>query len=108
MATGVKDTLRAIDGPVVVGDNGVVLIRNGSSWRAEKTGTTASLNAVCYLGDNDVWAVGDGGQVIHYDSSEWKVYLRTLYTVDLKAVWGATPKDIWFGGEDGYLLKLEP
>ena len=108
MATGVKDTLRAIDGPVAVGDNGVVLRRNGSSWKAENTGTTASLNAVCYLGDNDVWAVGDGGQVIHYDGSEWKVYLRTLYTVDLTAVWGATSKDIWFGGEDGYLLKLEP
>lgn len=110
MSTGEKDTLRAIDGTVAVGDNGVVFRRSGSSWKAEDSGTTADLHSVCYLGEDNVWAAGEGSQVIHNDGKGWQVYQRPLLTVDFNAVWGdvTTPKDIWFGGENGFLLKLKP
>ncbi len=109
MSSG-KATLRAIDGPVAVGDDGLVMRRIGASWRVETSGTTADLHAVRYLADDNVWAVGEGSQVIHYDGSEWQVYQRPLMTIDFNTVWGdvSTPKEIWFGGEDGFLLKLEP
>jgi hypothetical protein len=105
-----KAALRAIDGPMAVGDDGLVMRRIGSSWQVEISGTTADLYAVRYLADDNVWAVGEGSQVIHYDGSGWQVYQRPLMTIDFNTVWGdvSTPKEIWFGGEDGFLLKLEP
>ena len=110
MATGRNTTLRAIDGPVAVGEDGVVLRRRGSSWQAESSGTTADLYAVRYLAADNVWAVGEASQVIHYDGSGWKVYERPLLTIDFNTVWAdvSTPKEIWFGGDGGFLLKLEP
>lgn len=44
-----------------------------------------------------------GSRWLH-DDATWTVYERSLYIVDLKTIWGADPDDIWFGGEDGYLL----
>lgn len=108
MSTGVKEhTLRAIDGLVAVGDNGLVLRRSGSSWLSEKSGTTAHLYSVCYLSDKDIWAAGEGSQIIHYDGSKWQVYQRPLMTVDINTVWAdvSSPNDVWFGGEQGFLLK---
>jgi photosystem II stability/assembly factor-like uncharacterized protein len=90
------------------GDNGAVTRFDGSAWRAEKAGVSANLNAVCYVNDNEKWAVGDGGVVIRYNGSDWIAYKRALYTVDLISVWGHATDDVWFGGEDGYLLKFVP
>ena len=44
--------------------------------------------------------VADGG-------GKWQVYERSLYTVELRSVWGGNSGDIWFGGEDGYLLRYQ-
>jgi hypothetical protein len=108
MASGVPTTLRAISHTIAVGDNGAVTRFDGSAWHAENAGVSAHLNAVCYIDANEIWAVGDGGVVIRYNGSEWIQYERALYTVDLISVWGYATDDVWFGGEDGYLLKYRP
>ncbi|MGD8414491.1 MAG: hypothetical protein PVF33_09675, partial [Candidatus Latescibacterota bacterium] len=103
-----SDTLRAIDQTIAVGDNGAITRFDGSSWRAEDAGVATGLNAVCYIDENEIWAVGNGGVVIRYNGSDWIRYQRALYTVDLMSVWGPATDDVWFGGRDGYLLKLVP
>jgi hypothetical protein len=109
MNSGVTDTLRAISGSIAVGDNGAITRWDGSKWNAEHAGTTAHLNAVCYIDGKEAWAVGDGGVIISNDGgSKWTVYERSLHTVELRSVWGATTSDIWFGGETGYLLRYQP
>jgi len=109
MNSGVTDTLRAISGSVAVGDNGAVTRWDGSQWKAEDSGTTANLNAVCFIDGKEAWAVGDGGVIISNDGGgEWTLYERSLYTIDLKTVWGHAANDIWFGGETGYLLRYQP
>jgi hypothetical protein len=108
MASGVTDALRAIDQTIAVGDNGAITLFDGSSWRAEDAGVATGLNAVCYIDENEIWAVGNGGVVIRYNGSDWIRYQRALYTVDLMSVWGPATDDVWFGGRDGYLLKLVP
>lgn len=109
MDSGVTDTLRAISGNIAVGDNGAITRWDGSAWKAEDAGTTAHLNAVCLIGGKEAWAVGDGGVIISSDGAgEWTVYERSLYTVELRSVWGANSGDIWFGGETGYLLRHQP
>jgi len=109
MDSGVTHTLRAISGTIAVGDNGAITRWDGSQWKAESAGTTAHLNAVCLIGGKEAWAVGDGGVIISNDGSgKWTLYERSLYTVELRSVWGANSGDIWFGGEDGYLLRYQP
>jgi len=109
MASGVADTLRAVSGPVAVGANGTVTRWNGSRWTAESSGVTADLYAVCYIDEKEAWAVGEGGTIISSDGGgKWTVYERSLYTIELRSVWGATVDDIWFGGETGYLLRYQP
>jgi hypothetical protein len=109
MDSGVTETLRAISGNIAVGDRGTITRFGGSRWGVEESGTDADLNAVWVVDDSEAWAVGSGGTILSRDSSgSWTVYERSLYTIDLKSVWGYSPGDIWMGGETGYLVRHLP
>ncbi len=53
-----------------------------------------TLMAVWGTSKNDVWAVGSGGTIIHYDGNAW-----TLTPTGVKNtffdIWGSGPNDIW-------------
>ncbi len=55
------------------------------------------LFAVRGSGKNDVWTVGAGGTILHYDGSSWSPVQNdrreTLY-----ALWVTSPNDVWFIG----------
>ncbi len=54
---------------------------------------------------NDVWAVSDGGTILHYDGTSWTQ--TTMGTYDLNAIWGSAPNDIWIVGDGGTLLHYD-
>lgn len=62
------------------------------------TATTVSsqyaLTAVWGTGKNDVWAVGSGGTIAHYDGSAWK-QTPTGVKNTFRAVWGSGPTDVY-------------
>lgn len=49
--------------------------------------TTAGLNDVAASGESDVWAVADGGEILHYDGSTWSLHTdiggQNLFDVDM-------------------------
>lgn len=45
----------------------------------------------------DVWAVGSAGTILHYDG-EWKSLSSSPTAVELDAVWGSGPNDVWVAG----------
>ncbi len=53
-----------------------------------------TFTAIWGSGPNDVWAVGSGGSILHYDGKTWvktpSGVVNTLY-----AIWGSGPNDIW-------------
>lgn len=59
----------------------------GVSSAACTTGTTSALRAVWGSCADDIYAVGDGGAIVHYDGSSWSV-MSSGTTSDLLAVWG--------------------
>ncbi len=58
----------------VVGTNGTILYTSssGTLWLRETTNTTANLNAISYVGNNNwekAWAVGDNGTILKANSA---------------------------------------
>jgi len=52
------------------------------------------LSSIWGSGPNDVWAVGAGGSVLHWDGSAWtSASVGTAQS--LYAVWGSGPSDVW-------------
>jgi hypothetical protein len=51
---------------------------------------------------NDVWAVGVAGNIVHFDGSTWTV-VNTPITTDLTWVSGTGPKDVWAVGPNDIL-----
>lgn len=53
-----------------------------------------ALTAVWGSGKNDVWAVGSGGTIVHWDGTAWK-QTPTGVKNTFHAVWGSGPTDVW-------------
>jgi hypothetical protein len=68
--------------------------------------TANRLNAVWGSGPKDVWAVGDGGTIVHYDGTVWQ---RVASGTDahLLGVSGTSERDVWFVGEDGTAIHYD-
>jgi hypothetical protein len=54
---------------------------------------------------NDIWAIADGGVILHYDGTSWSH--QTMGTYDLNAIWGSASNDIWIVGDGGTLLHYD-
>ena len=52
------------------------------------------LKGVWGSGPNDVWAVGSGGTIIHWDGKDW-TSTPTGSMNTFHAVWGSGPTDVW-------------
>ena len=53
-----------------------------------------TFTAVWGTGPNDVWAIGSGGTIMHYDGETW-VETPSGVLDTLNAIWGSGPNDIW-------------
>ena len=63
---------RSGDFAVAVGASGSVVWRRGSTWTYDDTsGTTQPLFGVTIVAEDDVWASGANGTVIHWNGSSW-------------------------------------
>jgi hypothetical protein len=68
--------------------------------------TANRLNAVWGSGPNDVWAVGDGGTIVHYDRTVWR-RVASGTEAHLLGVSGTSERDVWFVGEDGTAIHYD-
>jgi hypothetical protein len=64
---------------------------------------SARLLALWASGDNDLWAAGTMGLVVHSDGSTWKT-VPTGRLETLRAVAGTGPNDVWFSSTDRFLM----
>lgn len=79
---------------------------NGTDWHetAVPPGPPRLL-AVYALAENDVWAVGDLGAILHYDGEGWSV-VQGQQDYNLLAVDFAGPGDGWAVGSNGTILRF--
>ena len=87
-----------------------VLRFDGTSWSQSHTIRFPDPNsAIAYIpnglwatGPNDVFVVGSGGRIDHYDGTGWSP-MTTPITNDLADVWGASPSNVYAVGGGGTL-----
>ncbi len=76
----------------------------GTEWQRVLTGTTEPLNAVWAVASNDVWAVGNGGTIVHWDGTAFST-VRSNTTSTLRALWGSGANNLWAVGDNGVALR---
>lgn len=86
-----------------VGDNGIILKYNGTTWNPVDSTTKFGLRGVWGSAANDVYAVGLGGTVLHYDGQVWKRQ-DSGTSIPLVGVF-AVGKDVFAYGYSGSILR---
>jgi hypothetical protein len=90
-----------------VGEGGLVLEMNQSGqWDQAPSLTEATLRAVCATREDDVWAVGDAGVIIHGDGSEWQ-QIPSPTSRNLHAIHFGPTGIGWAVGDAGTTLRYE-
>jgi cysteine-rich repeat protein len=72
-------------------------------WTLDVSGTTVALSSAWASGDNDIYAVGAQGTVLHFDGTSWSTEPSGT-TQPLSAVWGSGPSDVFVVGGAGTIL----
>ena len=98
---------------IAVGANGRIYSSTdgtGTSWSAmtgSGTLTTSTLRGVWGTTDGtQMFAVGDGGVILHYISGSW--HKETTPTVrNLSGAWGSSASDVYAVGETGTVLHYD-
>jgi hypothetical protein len=99
IATALRGVRAFGDGQTVaVGEWGRVVRWDGQSVRVLRQDATQALNDVDGTGPEDLWVVGDGGLVLHYDGLLWK-QIDSHTQRDLTSV-SVSPAGVWMLGED--------
>ncbi len=91
----------------VVGPSSTFLVETDAGMLVQEPGTTLSQQyGLFQTTPNDVWAVGVGGSIRHFDGgSPWT--RMTVPTADesktFSGVFGTSPTDVWFAGDNSFL-----
>lgn len=92
------DDLYAVGGAP---DTGVIMHRDASGWTPLDPGIPVPLLNWCFgFGPDNVFMVGNGGTVLHWNGSSWEL-MTTPTDQDLWGIWGASPTDMWAVGGSG-------
>ncbi|MBI5534309.1 MAG: hypothetical protein HY898_16410 [Deltaproteobacteria bacterium] len=73
---------------------------SGPTWQTEDSTTSTDLYSVWGASKTNVWAVGQGGVILHYAAGQWTTVASGV-TVALTGVWGTSASDIWAVGLSG-------
>ena len=68
--------------------------------------TSRNLNDIYLISQNDVWAVGDNGTIIHYGGSVWLPVVSPT-SQNLRGVFFVDPGEGWAVGDNGTIIHYE-
>lgn len=84
-----------------------------ASWKGTQGKVTrfdiddnADIEDIFALSDSDVWIVGSGSRVVHYDGTRWTAGMVPSGTA-LSAVWASGPSDVWAVGNFGVISHYD-
>jgi Tol biopolymer transport system component len=85
-----------------------ILHTTGDGWTAMESGTLEMVWLADVWGhsSSDVFAVGSGGTILHYDGRVWQP-MNSGTTVDLYGVWGGSETEIYAVGANGTILRYD-
>jgi hypothetical protein len=77
-----------------------------ATWSPMSSGTTRNLSGVWGSSGSNVFAVGDGGTILHYDGRTWSA-MSSGTTESLFGVWGTSATDVFAVGATGTILHYD-
>ncbi len=77
-----------------------------SNWTLMNTGTTNWIYEVWGSSGSDVFAVGQGGIILHYNGIAWSA-MTSPVTGNLYSVWGSSGRDVFAVGDAGKILHYD-
>ncbi|WP_420126241.1 WD40/YVTN/BNR-like repeat-containing protein [Longimicrobium sp.] len=88
-----------------VGDGGVVLRYDGTTWTRMTTGTTAQLNRVWGSSATNVYAVTSTGRLLRYNGTAWSFVAGVQAPGALWSVWGSSASNVYAVGDGGIVFR---
>jgi hypothetical protein len=92
----------AADNVWVTGLRGLIVRWDGTSWKAQRSGTGQPLVSVWGSDPNTAWALGNDPKMYsaafyRWDGSQWST-VPLAGSASLYALWGSSPNEIWAAG----------
>jgi photosystem II stability/assembly factor-like uncharacterized protein len=78
----------------------------GGKWELVESPTTNTLNGVYFVNENDGWAVGNSGTILHYDGDNWQI-VDSPTTRDIDDVCFVSSENGWAVGYAGVVLHFD-
>ncbi len=91
---------------VMCTSEGSLLVFDGTSWTENVTPTNAARFGLSVSAENDIYAVGWGGAMIHFDGADWTT-VDELMPVNFNAVAQSTDGKVCVVGDYGTILLHE-
>ncbi|MHB8894400.1 MAG: WD40/YVTN/BNR-like repeat-containing protein, partial [Candidatus Geothermincolia bacterium] len=105
-------------GGIIISQDSVVLFYDGTSWK-EQDAPGKPLHAIVGFEDNDVWACGGIGTIIHFDGAKWSEkndgvksggkampYFWGIAGTDPSNIWACSQGSVY--AYDGTAWKAQP
>jgi hypothetical protein len=89
------------------GSTGLIYHYTGGAWTSISSGVDVALDGVWVSASGEVFVVGDGGTVLHYDGFNWGTMTQTATGQNLNDVWGTAPDDVYAVGESGAIIHYD-
>ena len=91
-----------------VGDGGTIVAYGGAiaGWQSQPSGTTSSLRGVWGTSATDVYAVGSGGKILHFDGTSWSA-MSSGTAQDLNSVWGSSTSSVFAVGNASTIVHYD-
>lgn len=65
------------------------------------------LQSVWGADENDVWAAGEKGKIIHWNGVKWSISQSPVNDSYIRALWGADSRNIWGVGNKNIIIKWD-
>ncbi len=75
-----------------------------AGWTQQTSGTEKTLLGIWGASPSDVFAVGEGGIVLHYNGNAWYPQQSTT-SARFYSVWGASGRDVFAVGDRGVVIQ---
>lgn len=89
------------DNVYAVGNGGTILHFDGSDWLEVNNPATQNLNAVWGNGPQDIYAVGNSGSIVHYDGTDWSITAAGQFSMLFRDICGFAHDNIYVAGSEG-------
>jgi photosystem II stability/assembly factor-like uncharacterized protein len=76
------------------------------SWRPAHSPTAEDIHALWAVTEDDIWACGGRGNILHYDGSEWRLDITTQ-APDFFDMQFVSSTEGWVCGNDGWVARHE-